>query len=122
MASTRMIPPESPIARTFVADGGERHRDDGEIGSGDGIGERACRRPRHRVECGEDLVARRVSDAEDRVVPDLEAELRNFRDGIMRTNSIALVGSMLTTNADVALAIASRDLLVGRDGPGSARC
>ena len=44
---------------------------------------------------------------------DLEAELRNFRDGITRTNSIALVGSMLTRAVDETLATAYRDLLVG---------
>lgn len=44
---------------------------------------------------------------------DLEAELTNFRDGITRTNSIALVGSMLAPSIEASLAAAYRERLVG---------
>ena len=43
---------------------------------------------------------------------DLEAELRSFRDGITRTSSIALVGSMLTPGVDDEVLAAYRELLV----------
>ncbi|MFP5489480.1 MAG: TetR-like C-terminal domain-containing protein, partial [Acidimicrobiia bacterium] len=43
---------------------------------------------------------------------DLEAELRSFRDGVSRTNSIALVGSMLTPTVDADLLATYRELLV----------
>lgn len=43
---------------------------------------------------------------------DLEAELRSFRDGITRTNSIALVGSMLTPTVGDDLRSTYRELLV----------
>lgn len=43
---------------------------------------------------------------------DLEAELRSFRDGITRTRSIALVGTMLTPAAGDDLRATYRELLV----------
>lgn len=43
---------------------------------------------------------------------DLEAELRSFRDGITRTRSIALVGTMLTPAASDELRETYRELLV----------
>lgn len=43
---------------------------------------------------------------------DLEAELRRFRDSITRTNSIALVGSMLTPTVGDELRSTYRELLV----------
>lgn len=43
---------------------------------------------------------------------DLEAELRSFRDGIVRTSSIALVGAMLTPAAGDELRSTYRELLV----------
>lgn len=43
---------------------------------------------------------------------DLEAELRSFRDGVTRTNSIALVGSMLAGGVDEAVLATYRELLV----------
>lgn len=43
---------------------------------------------------------------------DLENELRHFRDGISRANSIALVGSMLTPGVDERVLADYRELLV----------
>lgn len=43
---------------------------------------------------------------------DLEAELRSFRDGIVRTSSIALVGAMLMPAAGDDLRTTYRELLV----------
>lgn len=43
---------------------------------------------------------------------DLEAELRSFRDGVVSTRSIALVGAMLTPAASDDLRATYRELLV----------